>query len=102
MRPSPGWCESRYLRTLESLQGRNAHERDYVLLWAIAMIERQWGYALDIAGAHGRGFPQGDVSSLLRDVPLWLVSRKERTIRSVVGQILPSRFKSTLRRLVQG
>ena len=102
VRPSPGWCEGSYLRTLESLEDRNAEERDHVLLWVIAMIERQWGYALDIARAHEQRFAQDSVSSLLRDLPLRLVLQKDRKARSVVGQFLPPRFKRFLKQLIQG
>jgi hypothetical protein len=102
VRSSPGWCEARYLRTLESLEDRDADQRDHALLWVIAMMERQWGYALDIAGAYEQRFTHDSVSSLLRDVPLRLVSQKDRSARSLVGRFLPSRFKRYLRRLVLG
>ena len=102
VRPSPGWCEARYLRTLESLEDRHAAERDYGLLWVFAMMERQWGYALDVACAYEQRFSQDGVSSLLRDLPLKLVFQKNRKARSVVGQFLPPRFKQFVRQLVQG
>ena len=101
VRPSPGWCEARYLRTLESLEDRNAEERGYALLWVFAMIERQWGYALDIARAYEQRFSQDSVSSLLRDLPLRRVIQNDRKARSVVGQFLPPRVKQFLKQLVQ-
>jgi len=90
--PSPGWCEARYLRTLESLAERNAEVRDYALLWVFAMVERQWGYALDIAHAYKQQFAQDSVSSLLRDLPLKLIIQKNRNFRSIARRFLPHRF----------
>jgi hypothetical protein len=92
VRPSPAWCEARYLCTLESLTERNAEVRDYALLWVFAMIERQWGYALDIAYAYKQQFAQDSVSSLLRDLPLKLIIQKNRNSRSIARRFLPDRF----------
>jgi hypothetical protein len=96
VRPSPAWCEARYLRTLESLRERNAEVRDYALLWVFAIIERQWGYALDIARAYEQRFAQDSVSSLLRDLPLKLIIQKNRNFRSIARRFLPRRFKQFL------
>jgi hypothetical protein len=96
VRPSPGWCEARYLRTLESLRERNAEVRDYALLWVFAMIERQWGYALDIAHVYEQQFARDSVSSLLHDLPLKLIIQKNRDFRSIARRFLPPRFKQFL------
>lgn len=93
VRPSPGWCEARYLRTIESLSKRNADARDYTLLWVFAMIEQQWGYALDIAHVYEQQFAQDSVSLLLRDLPLKLIIRENRNIRSIARRFLPRRVK---------
>ena len=98
--PSPGWCEARYLRTLESLGERNADVRDYALLWVFAMIERQWGYALDIACAYEQRFAQDRVSSLLRDLPLRLIIQKNRNVRSIAKRFLPRQLRQFLKQLV--
>ena len=47
IRCSPGWCEARYLRTLESLAGA-ARER-YAMLFVFALLDEQPGFALDLA-----------------------------------------------------
>ncbi len=76
VRKSPGWCEARYLRTIESLRERNAEAREYVLLWVFTMIERQWGFALDIACAYNQQFAKDSISMVLNDLPLSLINKK--------------------------
>lgn len=97
VRPSPGWCEARYLRTIESLAERNAEMRDYALLWVFAMIERQWGFALDIAHAYELLFARDSVSSLLHDLPLKIIFQKNRNIRSITRRWIPPQFIQFLR-----
>ena len=51
LRPAPGWIEGRYLRRLDWLAEHKATVRDYLLLWCFAMVDLQYGFALDIAVA---------------------------------------------------
>ena len=60
LKPAPGWCEARYLRSLESLARNNAEERDYLLLWAFALIDGQTGFAFEVGLEFERRFP-GDI-----------------------------------------
>ena len=107
VRPSPGWCNARYLRTLESLAERNAEARDYALLWVFAMIEQQWGYALDIAHTFEQRFAQVSISRLLLDTPLKLIIQKDKNdrsiqnIRRIAKMVLPSQLKQFLKQLIQ-
>jgi FkbM family methyltransferase len=48
-RTAPGWVEATYLRSIDHLSLRRASVDEYVLLWAFALIARQWGFALDVA-----------------------------------------------------
>jgi hypothetical protein len=100
--PSPGWCEARYLRTIDSLVDRRAPERDYALLWVFAMIEGQLGFALDIACAYEEHFPHDQVSLLLRDPPLGLIVEKDRAKQPALGLAPSLGFKRLVRRLVRG
>lgn len=100
VRPSPGWCEVRYLRTLESLRGRNAGTRDYALLWVFAMVEQQWGYALDIAREYELRFAEDGITSLLRDMPLRSIIRENKSVRSLAKRLLPRRLKRFVKQLV--
>jgi FkbM family methyltransferase len=49
VKKSPGWCEVRYLRTIEWLAQGERTRREYVLLWTFALLDNQLGFALDLA-----------------------------------------------------
>jgi FkbM family methyltransferase len=49
LRVSPGWCEARYLRTAEYHGSVGHGKRELVLAWAFAMIDGQYGHALELA-----------------------------------------------------
>lgn len=51
LRSTPGWCEARYLRTAESLRAAGCGQREFVLSWAFALIDEQYGHALELAAA---------------------------------------------------
>lgn len=102
VRPSPGWCEARYLRTLESLRTRNAGARDYALLWVFTMMEQQWGYALDIAHAYQQQFGQDNVSTHLLDLPLKEIYSRNHGLRAFAKRFLPKPLKAFLKQLVLG
>lgn len=52
-RISPGWCEVTYLNTLPKL----VDKRSYLLAYAFAIMERQYGFALEIAEKGMRNSP---------------------------------------------
>ena len=68
LKTSPGWCECQYLRTLDFLEEENACERDYLLLWVFAVVQGQWGFALDVAHACSARRPPVGLASYMRDV----------------------------------
>lgn len=99
MKPAPGWCECRYLRTLESLVGRGAGERDYVLLWTFALLGGHTGFAFEVGLQFERQFPQHPHANLLAGEALTLlevdVSFKRKLVR-----FLPHGLKQSLKRLL--
>lgn len=99
VRQSPGWCEATYLRTIESLDQRDADERDYALLWIFAMMQQQWGFALDVAVAYEQRFALDAVSFLLCDLPLKLIAEKNRNAPAMLKRFLPSQLKQFLKQL---
>jgi hypothetical protein len=100
VQPSPGWCEASYLRTLQSLEQRNAHSRDYTLLWVFAMIEEQWGYGLDIALAYDAQFGPDDISKQMSELPLKQIYRNNISFRAVAKRLLPRQLKELLKKVV--
>ncbi|MGB7158192.1 MAG: FkbM family methyltransferase [Tepidisphaeraceae bacterium] len=75
VRKTPGWVECRYLRTLESLAELGAARREYVLLWAFAFADQQWGYCLDVATEFARRFPADALTATLAEAPLAQIRR---------------------------
>jgi len=66
IRNSPGWCEARYLRTLESLAETGAARERYALLFVFSLLDRQPGYALDVALEYERRFGADAWSARMR------------------------------------
>jgi len=75
VRKTPGWAECRYLRTLESLAATGASRREYVILWAFAHADEQWGYCLDVAAEFARRFPGDALAPKLSAEPLAQIER---------------------------
>lgn len=101
VRPSPAWCESRYLRTLESLAERKAEARDYALLWVFALLDRQPGFALDLALEYKRVFGNEDLFPLLWEAPLRQVQRSGlKTAWESFKSMVPAPLKQFVRHLL--
>ena len=86
LRVSPGWVNSRYLRSLPSLAQGDFGKRDYSVLWVFACLDGQYGFACDLAVDYEQRFGQDDVSHLmiaealeeLRRLARWRGSMPER------------------------
>ena len=101
VRPSPGWCEARYLRTLESLREKDTGERDYALLWVFALLDRQPGFALDLALEYKKVFGKDNVFSLLWETPSRQVQRRTfKTAWKSLKTMAPAPLKQFLKRLL--
>jgi FkbM family methyltransferase len=66
VRTSPAYLEARYLRTLEWLAGHSASEQEYTLLWVFALVDDQFGFALDVSVEFERLFGETEASRLLK------------------------------------
>ena len=86
LRVSPGWVNSRYLRSLPSLAQGDFGKRDYSVLWVFACLDGQYGFACDLAVDYEQRFGQDDISHLmltealeeLRRLARWRGSMPER------------------------
>ena len=67
VKPTPGWTECRYLRSLESLAKVGGTKRDYVLLWVFAAIDKQLGFCLDLAHEYLKVIGPDEVGTILRE-----------------------------------
>lgn len=70
VRKSPGWCEARYLRTIESLNQGSSAKDDYVLLWIFALMDDQPSFALDVAVEYEEAFGRDHISHVMKDEPI--------------------------------
>lgn len=64
LKPSPGWGEVTYLNSFASA---DFSRRDYLLGWACVSIQRQHGFALELAAAAARRFEGAIFDELKRD-----------------------------------
>jgi len=67
LRISPGWCNARYLRSPAWLREQAATAAEYALLGCFALLDRQPGFALDVALACRRQHGVEPLSDLLHD-----------------------------------
>lgn len=75
VRTSPGWCEARYLRTIEWMDQRDFTNRDYVLLWGFALLDGQYGFAMDLGIGYEQRFGIDKVSQIMQNEPSILMKR---------------------------
>lgn len=90
---TPGWVEALYLRDLRHLEQHRAPPGDYVILWAFALMVRQWGFALDVALDYERLFG-ADPTSLAMAQPVTALLLKQEGMmykgtRRALGALLP-------------
>jgi FkbM family methyltransferase len=91
IRRSPGWCEARYLRTLQSLAAAGAARERYALLSVFALLDGQPGFALDAVLACEQRFGADGVSARLRAEALAAIGRG-RGLRARARAWLARRF----------
>ena len=75
VRPSPGWGESRYLRTIDWLVQTGADERAFVLLWVFAGLDGQYGFALDVGAAYETRFGPSERATFLQSQAALAIAR---------------------------
>jgi hypothetical protein len=102
VRPSPGWCEARYLRTADWLAQKRLGQREYVLLWAFALLDGQFGFALDLAAEFERSFGPSETSATLAREPIQRLRQSGGRLRRSVEKLLPRPLRRPFRRLFRG
>jgi FkbM family methyltransferase len=78
VRKSPGWMEVRYLRTLEWMAAHPVTRREYQLLWVFAMLDAQFGFALDVWMQYDKMFGPDSASPIMQSEPV----NRIRTVRA--------------------
>ncbi len=65
LRQSPCWAEPRYLRTIDWVRAHGQPRRDFVVLWAFAMIDEQYGFAIEVAQAYHTDFGDDEIGAAM-------------------------------------
>jgi hypothetical protein len=103
LRPTPGWTECRYLRSLESLAKVGATKRDYVALWVFATIDKQFGFGLDLALEYARLFGSDDSGQMMKAESLAQIQAAREALKLAKINGTPTflgRVKRRLRRVL--
>jgi len=100
---SPGWCEARYLKTLQALHQYGHNASDYVMLWVFTMIDNQLGFALDLAVEYEKVFGRDDISRVMIDEPISRIVKtgRSRGLYTILKSFLPFPVKQRVDRLLR-
>ena len=97
---SPGWCEARYLRTIDWLIQSNLEKHHYIMLWVFALLDRQFGFAIELAFEYEKIFGSDDISRVMIDEPIKWVKQlrpEKKLVRSIAGKLIPVPLKQWLK-----
>jgi len=86
IRKSPAWCEARYLRTTEHLKKNNAGKRDFVLLWVFAMMDKQFGFALEPIMEYEKIFGEDSCSKSMKRETILMIKRTGAFFRKILSK----------------
>jgi hypothetical protein len=97
---SPCWCEARYFRTIDWLAQGTFAQRDYVLLWVFSLLDRQFGFAIELAFEYERIFGSDKFSQLMIDEAILQVKQlrpRKRLVRTLAGKLFPTPIKEWIK-----
>jgi FkbM family methyltransferase len=102
VRHTPGWTELRYVRSIESVHEHGGDRREFALLWAIATIDAQHGFALDVVGHWEKHFGADATSTLMRDESVSQIRATHIRRQQKAKRGLRQRLRSIVKRFVPG
>jgi hypothetical protein len=79
LKKSPAYCEARYLRTLESMHENRCCRSEYALLWVFAVVDSQYGFAMDVALEYESLFGRDQIGAALKLESSDLLKQKAST-----------------------
>ena len=102
VKQSPGWCEARYFRTIQWLAEGDFSKREYVLLWIFALLDSQFGFAIDLGIEYERVFGKDDISQLMKDEPILRMRQSPgKRLLAIAKSLLPARVKRWLKESIR-
>jgi FkbM family methyltransferase len=99
-KPTPGWCEARYLRTLKSLDENQLLSEQYILLWLFALLDRQLGFALDVVFEYQSKFGQDNYSQIMLEETIELL-KINRSLPTIVAQFLRKKLPISVKNFIK-
>jgi hypothetical protein len=96
---APGWCEARYLRTVDWLVKNNFSKSEYIMLWIFSMLDNQYGFALDVAFEYEKIFGKDTFSQSMIDEVisnLRVLGNGKKIFRNI-AKFLPQEMKDLVR-----
>lgn len=108
LKKTPAWCEARYLRTIKSLAEGAYERRDYVLLWIFAILDNQFGFALDLVIEYERRFGQDPLSLRIKEDSIERIRRSRvrnaqprQTLKARARALVPAPAKRWLKQFIR-
>lgn len=100
VRLSPAWVEARYARTIAWAREHDFSKREYTLLWIFAMLDNQFGFALDLAVEWEKLFGADEWTRLLKTEPLKCIKRSRHYLSTQLRSFAPMRIKQWFRQYI--
>lgn len=101
IRPSPGWVEARYFRTMEWAREYKFSKEEYALLWVFALLDGQSGFAFDLATEWEQVFGKDELSELMMMEAILRVKNSRRYWIARARTGIPTQMKRWLRWLLR-
>jgi hypothetical protein len=89
IRHTPGWIEARYLRRPDHIQTPEEHG----LLWVFALLDHQYGFALDLAMNYQALFGKDTIFQIMQSIPIDMMKPPLQKSMSGFKQWVPTPVK---------
>lgn len=89
---TPGWCEARYLRTLDFMIAQNWTQREYILLWLFSLLDQQIGFSFNLLNQYELQWGKDQFyQEMYQESLLYLkaILPKHQQLKKVLKQITP-------------
>jgi hypothetical protein len=97
VRPSPGWIEARYLRRIDRVEASERTDR-LILLAVFAMLDEQYGFAIDVAEQLRGSQGSAAIADALTDEAVAAIARAgRRKAVKRMPRVVSRRLKAMLR-----
>lgn len=94
VKKSPAWVEARYLRTIDYLSQNNFDKSQYTLLWIFALLDGQFGFALDLVIHYEKIFGSDNILQVMKKETIVCLKRfKPNILFATAKSLIPIPIK---------